>query len=69
MLKVIYINLVDMITKLFIAIDGATTGLLGQDAYFAVQNLVAILVNAIIVGVIVKCATEGYFKYVDYVNQ
>lgn len=69
MLKVVYINLVDMITKLFIAIDGATTGLLGQDAYFAVQNLVAILVNAIIVGVIVKVTAECYYKYIDYVNQ
>ena len=68
MLKVMYINLVDMITKLIIAIESNTTGLLNMDSYFAVQNLVAIVVNMVIVGVIVKCATEVYFKYVDYVN-
>lgn len=68
MLKVMYINLVDMITKLIIAIESNTTGLLDLDSYFVVQNLVAIAVNMVIAGVIVKCATEVYFKYVDYVN-
>ena len=68
MLKVMYYNLLDTITKLIIAIESNTTGLLGMESYTVVQNLVAIAVNMVIAGVIVKCATEVYFKYVDYVN-
>ena len=69
MLKVMFNNLVEFITNLIIAIESNTTGLLTIDSAPQVANLVEIMVLGVVIGVIVKCGTEVYYKYVDYVNQ
>lgn len=69
MLKVMYYNLLDMITKLIIAIESNTTGVLGMESYAVVQNLVAILVNMVIAGVIANVIMNIWERYNYHVNR